>query len=178
MIARCENKNHNRYYVYGGKGILVCKRWKNFDCFLKDMEKSYKEGLTIDRIKNNGNYCKKNCRWVTWEQQSWNRSDNRIFKYNGVEKPLYKWIDDMGLNRSTIEGRLYKKRWSIEKSLFYPVINPCEERPVLSRNKEGLIKKYKSIKEAAKYIKISPTAISNNLNGRSKTCAGFVWEYL
>jgi len=65
MIKRCTNPNNASYQYYGGRGIKVCKRWINsFENFYKDMGKK-PEGHQIDRINNNGNYCKSNCRWVT-----------------------------------------------------------------------------------------------------------------
>src|SRR5438105_6158909 len=30
MIQRCENENNPAYKSYGGRGIRVCKRWKDF----------------------------------------------------------------------------------------------------------------------------------------------------
>ena len=36
-------------------------------------DNGYKEGLTIDRINNNGNYEPSNCRWITMKEQSKNR---------------------------------------------------------------------------------------------------------
>ena len=36
---------------------------------------------------------------------------------------------------------------------------------------------YRSIREAAKELDVAITAISNCLNGRSKTCRGYHWKY-
>lgn len=73
MKQRCLNPNHKSYWDYGGRGITVCDRWLNsFENFLEDMgERS--EGMTIDRIDNDGNYEKSNCRWATGSQQQYNR---------------------------------------------------------------------------------------------------------
>jgi len=78
MRFRCEKKNHISYKWYGGRGIKVCKRWLKFQNFLKDMGVKPR-GLTLDRINNNGNYCKRNCRWVSREVQMLNtRVQSRV----------------------------------------------------------------------------------------------------
>lgn len=60
---------------YGGRGITVCARWRRFDNFVADMGLC-PDGLTLDRINNDGNYEPGNCRWTTWEQQYLNRRSN------------------------------------------------------------------------------------------------------
>ena len=72
MKARCSNKKSTHYDRYGGRGITVCARWKRFENFYKDMGER-PEGLTLDRIDNNGNYEKSNCRWVTHKENCNNR---------------------------------------------------------------------------------------------------------
>ena len=79
MKQRCNNTNNSSYSTYGGRGINISETWVKFYEFFLDMNGSYKEGLTLDRIDNNGNYCKKNCRWVTRQQQANNTSANVIF---------------------------------------------------------------------------------------------------
>jgi hypothetical protein len=70
---RCLNKNNKSYKNYGGRGIKVCDRWLNFESFWEDMKDGYKDNLTIDRIDNDGNYCKENCRWITHKEQQKNK---------------------------------------------------------------------------------------------------------
>jgi len=70
--ARCLNPNNNAYHNYGGRGITVCEKWKDFLGFYEDMG-DRPEGLQIDRIDNDDGYCKENCRWVTPKENCNNR---------------------------------------------------------------------------------------------------------
>ena len=132
MISRCYNQNNHRYPEYGGRGIVVCERWKNsFENFLEDMGER-PDGMTLDRIDVNGNYCKDNCRWATDSLQSFNmrkRKDNTSGK-TGVywEKRRGRWVASIDRNGETIYLGSYpafedavKAREEAELKYFYMI---------------------------------------------------------
>ena len=121
MLQRCQNSNDPSYYLYGSKGINVCKRWQKFKNFYKDMKKGYSDDLTIDRIDNDGDYIPKNCRWVTRKQQSTNRGNNRFIEYKGIKDVCANWANFFNIPSGTLWNRLYLLNWSIEKSFYTPV---------------------------------------------------------
>jgi len=98
MKTRCLNKNHKHYSYYGGRGISICEQWLIFENFYKDMGER-PEGMTLDRIDSDGNYCKENCRWATRSEQVLNRSQPKIYKnksskYRGVyySESINMWV--------------------------------------------------------------------------------------
>jgi hypothetical protein len=73
MKSRCNNHKATRYANYGGRGIKVCKDWEDsFDNFYRDMG-DRPVGMSLDRIDNDGEYCKENCKWSTPKEQANNR---------------------------------------------------------------------------------------------------------
>lgn len=75
MIGRCEDPRNASYKTYGGRGIVVCERWHDFENFLADMGERPSLDHSIDRIEANGHYEPGNCRWLTRAEQNARRVD-------------------------------------------------------------------------------------------------------
>ena len=119
MNLRCYSSSQKSYDRYGGRGIVVCERWRHsFPNFLKDMGEC-KAGLTLERNDNNGNYEPSNCRWATRKEQANNRSpryDRVLLKFEGEELTLREWAKKLSLKIPTVESR-HRRGWTAEEIL-------------------------------------------------------------
>lgn len=77
MVQRCRNQNDVSYANYGGRGIEVCQEWLIFKNFLQDMGEA-PDWACLDRVDNDGNYCKANCRWTNGTESRRNTSRRKI----------------------------------------------------------------------------------------------------
>jgi len=117
MIGRCHRTKHKMFNYYGGRGISVCDRWKlkgGFINFLKDMGVRPSINHSIDRLDNNGNYNKENCRWATKSQQSNNTRRNRVIIIDGERMTALDISKKFEINYSTVISRL-NSGWSWEE---------------------------------------------------------------
>lgn len=117
MMGRCYRKNNNRYYCYGGRGIKVCRRWHKFENFYKDMGKKI-PGLQLDRIDNNGDYKKSNCRWVTAKENSRNRNRGVKLMYEGKTRTLAEISEMTGVCIKKMYYRIVYAGWPIELAVI------------------------------------------------------------
>ena len=133
MKSRCYNVNVYAYQYYGARGIEVCDEWlHDFKAFYDwSMANGWKEGLSIDRIDNDGPYAPWNCRWADNITQANNKRNNRIISINGVSKTVKQWADANGIDAKLIYSRL-DEGWTPEKAVFIKkedVARKCD-RPI------------------------------------------------
>jgi hypothetical protein len=120
MINRCKNPNAADRKNYSERGISICPEWNNYQMF-KDWstKNGYKDGITIDRIDNNGNYEPSNCRWTTPKVQQNNRRNNVRIEYDGNTHTLAEWAELYKIPYKTFWARI-NRGWDIGKALAIP----------------------------------------------------------
>jgi hypothetical protein len=99
MRQRCYDPNDPQFKDYGGRGIKVCEAWNNFTVFLEDMGERPPK-TQIDRINNDGPYCKENCRWADIFTQANNRRNTTFLLVDGEKVPrtvIEEDLKNMGL---------------------------------------------------------------------------------
>jgi hypothetical protein len=78
MKARCCDPQHEKYPIYGGRGVKICDRWLlSYANFRADMGRR-PEGYTLDRKDSDGDYTPENCRWATAKEQRSNRKEGKV----------------------------------------------------------------------------------------------------
>jgi hypothetical protein len=108
MLSRCYNPKDSSFHIYGGRGIKVCKRWRDsITYFVADMGERPSEQHSIDRYPNgDGNYEPGNCRWATSQEQSWNSRKPRWVEHDGENLPLAEWARRIGVTRERMRTRV------------------------------------------------------------------------
>jgi len=148
MKQRCFNSNNCRWKYYGGKGVMVCPEWLEFDEFAKwALANGYADNLTIDRINSDGNYEPSNCQWVT-------RSENTIKAH-------------LGRNHSISTKNLQSK---VKMGAKSPVAKSCV------CVETGRI--FSTITEAGKSVGLTGDAITRVLKNKNRTAGGYTWAYI
>ncbi len=118
MKTRCNSKTHVAYPRYGGRGITYDPAWNSYENFLKDMGIKPNPNMELERIDNNKNYCKENCRWATKKEQTRNRGGKRatrLYTYEGKTMCIKDWADYVGISPQSMQKRL-NKGWSLERA--------------------------------------------------------------
>lgn len=131
MIWRCYKPTNRSYKNYGARGITVCDRWRDsFEAFVEDMGIA-PVGKSLERIDNNGPYCKENCKWATDTEQTRNQRTNVRYEMNGELLTIPEWAERFGMPKATVYNRVLKLHWPLLKALTTKVSSKHR------RNKKG-----------------------------------------
>jgi hypothetical protein len=119
LKRRCNTIIHPEHKNYWGRWIKCL--WDNFKEFYKDMGDTYEEWLTIDRIDNNWNYCKENCRRTTQKIQCNNKRTNHKITIDWTSRNICEWSIISWIPYNTIIYRL--QRWYSEYDAVFTPAN-------------------------------------------------------
>lgn len=164
MKIRCNKPNSKHYHNYGGRWIKCM--WATFEQFRDDMREPFikhcrrywLKNTTIDRIDNNWNYCKENCRRATIVEQGNNKRNNKIAiidwkEYHAKDIMNMLWISEwaaqnrisqylkwkMRKERVFSKEKLYqeRKKYNIEWELYdiYRLMQECDIPLVTAENR-------------------------------------------
>jgi hypothetical protein len=160
MKQRCYNEKESRYARYGGRGISVCWEWiDSYESFLSDMGLPPTMEHQIDRVDNDGNYNKSNCRWVSRQENANNKSNNLIVTANGKSQTLMDWERETGIGRTTIKARLDRG--------YSPEIAVSTKERLRSRVYKTPFGEFNSLPEASKETGLAISTISGRFKSDS-----------
>lgn len=90
-----------------------------WESYISHCEEFWEDNTSIDRIDNNWNYSKENCKWSTRQEQCNNRRSNTFLEYNWLIKTIEEWSRFLKIKSSTLRQRYFWYKWNIEKCLTY-----------------------------------------------------------
>lgn len=144
MMSRCTNPKTKQWKDYGGRGILVCEYWLNFEGFKINMLTSYQEHVrdfgekdtVLDRTDNDKGYRLANCAWVTRHESRINSRKPEIEKrltHGGISDTVQGWADRLKMNHQTLRARL--SRMPLNKALTLPLCQWQQRSPSKPKKK-------------------------------------------
>jgi hypothetical protein len=123
MLTRCYNPKATHYHRYGGRGIVVCDRWRGEDGlsnFLADLGTPPHPKMSIERRDNNGAYSPDNCYWGTARIQARNRCNSRYIEYEGRHVLLVELAEQVNIPYKELHRRL-ARGWELQRAVTQPL---------------------------------------------------------
>lgn len=112
MKTRCYYQKCKSFKDYGGRGIIICDEWLGKNGYINfqkwALQNHFNPKLSLDRINTNGNYEPSNCRFVTYQIQSNNRTNNRVIKLNNETDTLANWSRKLNIKYDFLQRKLAK----------------------------------------------------------------------
>lgn len=137
MKRRCFSKTNPKYPRYGGRGITVCQEWLDITGFQKwALANGWKEGMSIDRIDNDKDYCPENCRWVSMSENSRKKSTTKIDMITAQE--IRSRINENWYDLAKEYGCSHGNIWFIMHNFTHVPEGECTKKLISRRvNKNG-----------------------------------------
>lgn len=110
MVQRIINPKCHNYPRYGGRGLDLDPRWREFTSFLSDMGE-VPDHCSIERINNDKGYWPDNCRWATALEQQANRRTTKFVTLRGETLPQTEWARRIGIPVGVLVYRV-QKQWN------------------------------------------------------------------
>lgn len=119
MHERCKENHKTHHDRYFARGIRVCDRWSTFENFYADMGDK-PDGMTLDRIDNDGPYSPENCRWASLKAQQRNQRRTNFLLVGGDKVPAMDVADAIGVKKSAMQYFITVSRKLMEKYGYIP----------------------------------------------------------
>lgn len=123
MIQRCYDKKLISYHRYGGNGVTVCEEWRNdFETFYTwAIKNGWRKGLCLDKDKlaktqTGFEYSPLYCCFITQKENNRHTSQNVMISYQGQEKCLGEWCEELNIPYKKIHYKVRKLKLSAEKA--------------------------------------------------------------
>jgi hypothetical protein len=172
MRKRCNCITFENYKYYGGKGIKICDEWNDYLTFKEwAINNGYEEGLSLERIDVDKDYCPENCKWIPLNKQAINRSNRKEITINGITKSISEWSKESGVKRLTILGRL-ESGYTGEDLIRNESLT---KRKIVCNETKKI---YNSLIEAGKELNLDYKIIWQVLNNNRKDYNGFTFTYI
>ncbi|MGL4988617.1 MAG: hypothetical protein ACRC5F_05170, partial [Cetobacterium sp.] len=144
MVRRCVDKKHKSYIYYSKIG--VSEKWLDFMNFYFDMYEKFEVDKQVDRIKNT-EYSSDNCRWVTPERNSLNRSSTKkCISINLKTKEVKKFYKDCDISlRKYVEKVLQGSPTTVYDRLNGKIKNITPYKNHMFFNTESELNEYLSV---------------------------------
>ena len=135
MKNRCYNKNYEDYPIYGGKGVKIYKGWLVDPLSFENwaLNNGYEDGLSIDRIDSNGNYCPENCRWITLKDNAKYKSTTGLIDVDGEIHTGHDWATILDFGTNMINN--YIRKYGMENTVKF--IKKFKSNPDLRKTKKS-----------------------------------------
>lgn len=119
IVQRCTNPASPAWGNYGGRGITLCKKWRDFASFHADVGDPPSAAHTLDRIRNDKGYKPGNVRWATDGEQANNSRRAVKIRHNGKTLSINEWCREIGLAYVTFKARR-RRGWGLKEAATTP----------------------------------------------------------